>query len=780
MNDKVGHLPPELKSLVRDCVSLLGEVIKEEGGKELYQEVETIRQQMIEYRGFSEEKRQKTLKEILNKLKKQKKKKKHQIAHSFSLMMELINSCEAAYRTYRLKKSHQVQYSARQDNMMVYVLTAHPTEARTPQNIELFRRIQSVAIRILDKSGEEEYMKSIIKHNLKIAWLLPITRHEKPEVVDEANHLFSIILRPDIFDTILRGDRDLGNIRLRTWVGGDKDGHPGVDEKVMLQCLNASRKHFISILGYICRELNTDICYLNQKKLTELTNLFETTLKKLKKISAEDSSHLRALKKTLEKLDTQYQKVVGQQAPRIGKLQSIFKLFPALVIPIELREDSEIILQGLKSKKPIAIERMLIKLKEISKHSNARDYAQGFIISMCHSYEDIQNAQKMVKRALGGIDLPIIPLFETADALESSPQIVAEVLQDKNYLKQVKSKWNNHLEVMLGYSDSSKGMGVLPSRVAIAKTIRTLDFQISNEGVIPVFFHGSGGSVDRGGGSLKEQTAWWPRSALNIYKATIQGEMVERNFTSAEVSISGMNKILENFHAAKSKSGVIQIDTVIEDFSEIVKSFYIQKINDADFFHMIEAATPYSYLSALKLGSRPSKRAKAKKLDLSSIRAIPWILCWTQTRILFPTWWGVGSAWEQFKKDKAKVLSLQESYQTSSLFSSYVRVLGFTLSKVELDIFQIYLSEGQLEKSEEEKIFQEFKVEFKQACEFVKTITQEKDLLWYRPWLYDSIQLRASMINPLNLLQILGQQENDMVLVRKTIAGISSGMMTTG
>lgn len=780
MTNQISKLPIELKELVRHSVAILGEVIKEEAGLEQYKLVEKIRVQMTEYRLDNPEKRAKKLQELYIHLEKKNKSSRHEVALSFTLMLELINSCESAYRTYRLQQGERTPPKTRQENMMVYVLTAHPTEARTPMNIQLFQRIQSVLIRILDKSGEEKYLKSIIKHNLKLAWLLPVTRHEKPKVSDEANHLFSIVLRDDIFDSILRSDRDFGGVRISTWVGGDKDGHPGVDEIVMLDCLEASRVHFIRILKKISLDVQSDIRSIGDKNLKELYEQFYNSIDSCRKIKAGDAKRIALVKSTLDKLTTKYSQVVGDAAPRLKKIASIFNLFPGLVIPIELREDSEIILGGLSAKEPIAIERMLIKLNEISDGKYLRNYAQSFIISMCHSYEDIKNSTKLLNRSMGGIKFPIIPLFETAEALEDSSEIVEQILNNKSYMKLVTTKWGNHLEVMLGYSDSSKGMGVLPSRVAIAKTIRDLDQKISDRNVIPVFFHGSGGSVDRGGGSLKDQTAWWPKSALNIYKATIQGEMVERNFTSPEVAMSGMKKVLENFNRVKAKKGTIKIDKAVDIFASKVKASYVEKIKDPDFFKMVESATPYSYLNVLKLGSRPSKRAKATKLDLNSIRAIPWILCWTQTRVLFPTWWGVGTAWKESKKDKEFANSLKRSNETSFLFASYIRVLGFTLSKVDMNIFSLYLEKSDLDQSSQEKILSEFKEEYRLAVDFVQKITGHKNLLWYRPWLGDSIALRSSMIHPLNVLQILAYRENDSLLIRKTVAGISSGMMTTG
>jgi phosphoenolpyruvate carboxylase len=780
MTEIVDNLPKELKLLVNKCIVLLGEVVAEEGGKTLFTTVEGIRKEMVSYRKSSAINKDKILNSLYKKLNICDQKKQHQIAHAFTLMLELINTCETSYRTYRLRERGVAKNIKRQDNALVYVLTAHPTEARTPVNIDLFHRIQDISVRILENSSEEQYLLSIIKHNLKLAWLLPITRHEKPQVVDEAKHLFSIILRPDIFDTLIRVNRDMGQVRIRTWVGGDKDGHPGVNEKVMLQCLQCSREYFIDIFHRMSENLAKDINYLNNDELKLMLKDFFKCLDDIKKIKKNDSKRVQNLKSNIQKMDVLYHQVVGARAPRLKKLKSIIELFSGLVIPIELREDSEIIAAALLSDKKFPIENMLSTLKEICGNGSLSCYAQGMIISMCESFSDVTNAMKLFKKNVGTLSIPIIPLFETADALKNSSKIVKKILDHKEYHRQIKTKWNNHLEIMLGYSDSSKGMGVLASRLGIARTMRALDVLITSDGIIPVFFHGSGGSVDRGGGSVKEQTSWWPKSALHLYKATIQGEMVERNFSSPEVTIAGVNNVLKNLDKVKSRKGEIKLNKEMQNFSNIVESLYVKKINDPDFFNMVELATPYSYLNVLKLGSRPAKRAKATSLDFSSIRAIPWVLCWTQTRTLFPTWWGVGSAWKIYKKDKISTNNIIEAYHSSSIFSSFVRTLGFTLSKVDLQVFKLYLLKSELSKERQDIIYKEFTDEFNLACQFVFAISCERNLLWFKPWLKDSITLRSSMIHPLNILQIIGNKSNDLDLVRKTVAGISSGMMTTG
>jgi len=783
MKTKKSGLPKQLTSLVNSTVALLGDVIKEEGGDKVFKTVDSIRKEMVEYRSVSDIQKDKILQKLFTRLDKQENVDKHKIAHSFTLMLELINVCEAAFRTFKLRTQEEpLSKFSKKDSTMVYVLTAHPTEARTPENIELFSRIQKILVNILEKTAEQEYLESIIKHNLKLAWLLPVTKHEKPEVLDEAKHLFSIIFRKDIFDTLLRADRDLGQIKVRTWVGGDKDGHPGVDEKVMLECLQASRDQFILIISSIQTLFYKDLEMINNKKISELASKLNETLKTLTKLKADDSHRLETLVKQITTLSQKYEKEVGANSPRLLKLEAILRMFPGLVIPIELREDSEIIADTLKSKKPLAIERMLLELAKIAKGQDIRHYAQGLIISMCQSYSDIENTIELSNKTIGDLRIPVIPLFETSQALEDSSDIISQLLKNKEYTKNVKNTWGNKLEVMLGYSDSSKGMGVLPSRIAIAKTMRSLDDLISQNNFTPVFFHGSGGSVDRGGGSIKEQTAWWPKSALSLYKATIQGEMVERTFTSSEVTLSGIDKVLTNFKRVKTKKGKIKIDKAVEKFAFDVATSYKYKIAESKFFEMVEAATPYSYLNVLRLGSRPTKRAseQTQVLDFNSIRAIPWILCWTQTRILFPSWWGVGSSWDKIRSNRKESQELKDSYESSYLFSSYVRTLGFTLSKVDLSIFKLYLSKSSLSIREQDKVFAEFKAELKLVEKFLTFITGEKKLLWNKPWLADSIKLRSSMIHPLNILQIQGNRDSDESLVRKTVAGISSGMMTTG
>ena len=144
---------------------------------------------------------------------------------------------------------------------------------------------------------------------------------------------------------------------------------------------------------------------------------------------------------------------------------------------------------------------------------------------------------------------------------------------------------------------------------------------------------------------------------------------------------------------------------------DLTNKAYQDFVTDETFPDFVSRATPYSYLDQLKIGSRPAgSRSKNKKQF--KIRAIPWVLCWTQTRVLFPTWWGIGSAWEELdSNDKYEIMKF---YGTSSFFSSFMKILGFTLSKVELSVFKIYLEEN-LTLSEADNYFKMFSSELEKG-----------------------------------------------------------------
>src|SRR5690606_36550100 len=314
------------------------------------------------------------------------------------------------------------------------------------------------------------------------------------------------------------------------------------------------------------------------------------------------------------------------------------------------------------------------------------------------------------------------------------------------------------------------------SRWMIRKALIRIDQYLQKKKLVPVFFHGSGGSVERGGGSIKEQTQWWPKSAVDVFKATTQGEMVSRNFSNPMILRSQVEKIAAQAAVTAAKNETKSEQSLLDKFSDLVAERYRATVASDDFFDVVEKATPYHYLDVLKIGSRPSKRQTGA--DRRKLRAIPWVLCWTQTRVLFPTWWGIGHAWEQLNDGEKE--RMRDLYRRNDLLSSFCKSLGFTLAKVELGVWKTYLDHAGLDVKTKKAVYTAFEFEYVKAREFLRHVTGESELLWYRPWLGQSIYFRSSMIHPLNLIQLDALRRRDDQLLRESVTGVACGMLTTG
>ncbi len=772
MNPK--HLDPRLRELVRNSIALLGTVISRNAGPELYLKIEKLRKQMADLRVGSFQKKILKLESTYLELSSFSKEDQFTIAHSFSLMLELMNACENSFRTH-LNEKRKIQKIETYSESIYYVLTAHPTEARSPENVEVFRQVHILLVKILD--SQFDWHRDSLQNLLELAWQLPITRQRRPQVSDEADYIYSVVLNTPILDSLLEASDQVAPLHLRSWVGGDKDGHPGVNALTMKKSLELSRRRIIQYVdGLLEKTLsNLDLCP-EKIVLQKIRNLKEK-LRSLRTILESDGLKIKKLRELGQDILLTHRKIHGTLSEDLKKLSQILELFPALVIPLEFRESSEVVLLAAAGDSKLAIYKMIAQLKTISKGGDPRWYVRSFIISMASSFHHVQAGARLIRRHFKELTLPVVPLFEQNQALRDGPKVVDQMLRDSMIRKNIVKNWNGHLEVMLGYSDSAKEMGVLQSRLLISDTVRRIDRACRRHGVRPLFFHGSGGSVDRGGGSIQEQTAWLPNSTLQRYKATIQGEMVERTFSTPSILRAGIDKLANCFtEAHRPAHRQKETSKALLDFANQASHHYQETLKSPEFLEMVYRATPYKYLSFLKIGSRPTKRGKS--VSLAGLRAIPWVLCWTQTRTLFPVWWGVGTAWQQLSQKQRMVIRGQ--FKTDPLFRSYVKVLGFTLAKVELPIWQMYLRRSGLPAARVNEISKSFQNEFLQVCEFVKEMSGERNLLWYRPWLSESIHLRTTMIHPLSLLQIITLERGDSVMMRETVAGIALGMLTTG
>lgn len=776
---------PELRHLIRESVAQLGEVIKQELGQKEFNRIENIRVQMTKVRDVSNNEAFSNLSTLKKTLENISKDQRYQIGHAFSLMIQLMNTAENAYRSHRLKVNRKNKLSEIHPESITYVLTAHPTEARSSQNIAIFQKIQKLLIQILaanefeKKLQEKKQQREDLHHLLSTAWRIPIMRERSPKVKDEAETLYTQLFREQILTTLMNANERKVNFRIHSWIGSDKDGHPGVHEKTLLQSLTLSRNEILKLIQHQLLAVRATLELTSASISREPTRKIITALSRIKRLRTlkhSDAKRITEFKKELSDLVNNYDKFMGGIHPDLRTLSQLLEIFPGLVIPMELREASDVIMSRSKTKNGLAIDRMLKTVASISKGGDPRWYARSFIISMTESAAHLKMAALKQKKYLGQIILPVVPLFEEASSLAASAEIMNEVFSDEVLKNAIKTLWNSKVELMVGYSDSSKEAGVFPSRFAIAQALPRLEKVCRDHQVIPIFFHGSGGSVDRGGGTIENQTAWWPKSAANNFKVTVQGEMIERWLATPNIAERQLEKINQSATEVLKKKFFAPENEELKKFSEKISKAYRAKTTDPEFLQIVKQATPYAMMRYLKLGSRPARRTK--ELTVKGLRAIPWILCWTQTRLLFPIWWGSGSAWEQSSASQKR--ALLEAFEQNPVFNSYVKALDFTLAKVELAVFKTYLQASPLPKDLVQNISNEIEQEYSRTVRFCKTAMKSQKLLDDKQWLQESVQLRAPMIHPLNILQIIAMKNKEIDLLRLTVTGISSGMMSTG
>ncbi|MDD4974649.1 MAG: phosphoenolpyruvate carboxylase [Bacteriovorax sp.] len=754
------EIPTELKNIVYESVKILGLAIKETYGDKMFFEIEKLRHEMKKIRNTDADTVHRTLEIFYLESKKSRPLDLHQKTKAFSLMLELINTCEAAFRSFRLSSIKTCQDV--RPLGMVFVFTSHPTEARSTQFLFIMDKIEALILKALQVEIKE--VESEMFYLLTLALKIDLANNKKPDVRDEAEQIFHTVLSKNILDEQLKLKANGINVYFKTWAGGDKDGHPLVGPETMIQSLTLSRNKLLDYILIYINEYEEEMKILKQTRLISTISSFKSRLKLARKIGPKDGI-------LVNQIITSFRRIKFK-SPALDKLSHLLNLYPAIVLPLELREDHELIHAALLDPK-VTISLMLKELKKISFGVDPRGYVNSFVISMCMSSNDMLAAAQLTNKILGNLDIPIVPLFENEVGLTSSLGILTEAFEKFPFEKIHKKKWNGLFEVMLGYSDSTKESGVLPGRLMVEKTAHELEAHVLKRGLTPVFFHGSGGSINRGGGSVKEQLSWLPKSSLNLYKATIQGEMVQRQFQQPLIMRSQINKIIAEFNNFKLLK--FKHSSALSTFSKSIQSKYKSLVMDDAFQKLVQEATPYEFLNLLKIGSRPIKRTGAGKLTL---RAIPWTLCWTQTRLLLPIWWGVGSSWSELSKQEKK--DLIQDYEQSPLLQTYIKNLGFTLAKIELGVWKFHLEHTKLSPKEKIDWNDKIEKELIETQHFFKALTGNLDYLWFRPWLEQSIYFRSSMIHPLNVIQKIALERKDHVLLRETVTGISCGMLTTG
>jgi phosphoenolpyruvate carboxylase len=457
---------------------------------------------------------------------------------------------------------------------------------------------------------------------------------------------------------------------------------------------------------------------------------------------------------------------------------------------------------------------------------------QTYVISMCREVSDVLEVLLLAKEAglydpgtaIGTIQ--VVPLFETVEDLQRSKSVMRQLFDLPLYrallaggYEAVRSGGNvtsplfpltpNLQEVMLGYSDSNKDSGFLSSNWEIHKAQKSLQKIAEDHGVILRIFHGRGGSVGRGGGPSYEAILAQPGHSINgRIKITEQGEVLASKYSLRDLALFNLETITAAvIQASLLRTGFDDIEPwneIVEELAARSRAHYRSLIYEQpdfiDFFHQV---TPIEEISQLQISSRPARRPSGKK-DLSSLRAIPWVFSWTQTRFLLPSWYGLGTALQEFldKEPEEHMKLLCYFYMKWPFFKMVISKAEMTLAKVDLQMAHQYVQElsNPEDKPRFEKVFEQIAHEFYLTRDLVLKITNHEQLLDGDPVLQRSVRLRNGTIVPLGFIQIsllkrLRQSRTHVTsgiihsryskgeLLRGallTINGIAAGMRNTG
>ena len=411
--------------------------------------------------------------------------------------------------------------------------------------------------------------------------------------------------------------------------------------------------------------------------------------------------------------------------------------------------------------------------------------------------------------------LDVVPLFESADALEDCAAIIDALVADPLYRGHLLARGDRQ-EVMLGYSDSNKESGFLAANRLLYRAQEALVETARRHGLELTLFHGRGGAIGRGGGPTNRAIlAQAPGSIDGRLRMTEQGEVIAANYANPAIA----RRQLEQLTAAVVLASTAEHDArvaeagqagaaAIDELARVSEAAYRALVwEDPDFAAFFRDATPIVELSALRLGSRPAARGRRASggapgrtstpvaeppPPLVSLRAIPWGFAWSQSRLNLPGWFGLGSALEAYRSSHgdAGLDALAELYRSWLLFEAILDNAEMTLAKADIGVARTYaaLARG----ASAGRIWERIEAEHERTVRLLLRVTGRDHLLDGLPILQRSIELRNPYVDSLSELQVRllarlralppddPSRPEVLRLVQLSINGIAAGLRNTG
>lgn len=843
---------------------ILGETISHFEGEKLFVTIEKLRRLAQKTRLGNKA----AQREMEKELKSLSHAQKYKVAKAFTEFLRLANLCEQAHRIRRrehYQRSGELAQRASprdtfsrllrggvkpaairralEDVRIKLVLTAHPTEAMKPQSIRAYRDLSGLLLN-LDSHEHTPHDRRMFHREIRSIvtqlWLSGVVRDRKPTPMDEARYgleLTESILWeavPQFYHQVSAAYREaIGDmsrvsprpIRFASWMGGDRDGHPGVTAATTRKVLQESSRVAIGKYLAALKELRDIFVFDSDargKKLGEgCTKRLDAMTAKLALFRHDlfhgkpsfSSDEFMAMLEDLRK----FLKANRAEELAFNPLSELVwrvRTFGLCLLKLDIRQDAgvheTVIAEFIKGYAAMdEDERAQALVKAIKKAGKPKppkklsataqealdtlrvydefpdEFLGPYIISMAMNPSDLLAVLFLLKAAGVKQRVSICPLFETPEALANAGDVMRKLYKTPVY----KRKIGKRQEIMLGYSDSSKRSGYLNSAWGIYRLQYELTAIGRKSGVRTTFFHGRGGTIARGGGPIEPALLALPRPHLSRrIRLTEQGEAIYSKFGLPEVAQRTMELYLSGFLRAllsepqeKVAAWTKTMERLAGNSADVFRDAVYENPDFIAHYHQI---TPTEELGLLKIGSRPGRRKKSGGLD--SLRAIPWVFGWTQSRTLLPGWLGIGEAIETEIKN-GNLKTLQDMYEGWPFFRSVLDLVEMVVAKADPQVTEYYST--MLVDPSLHHLTRDYLKRLDKTKKMLVKVMKRKKILEKQPVLARSIRIRSPYVDVLNILQAhllkeyRGMKNPPADLARTlalTIGGISAGMRNTG
>ena len=725
------------------------------------------------------------------------------------------------------------------------VFTAHPTEARRRAVVTAIRRVGEQLGRLEDpRSSEAERRESMRRMTEEVdsLWRTGQLRSSQVTPLDEVRSVMAVFdetlfrVVPEIYRSLdwALGPSDAGMrpplapafLRFGSWVGGDRDGNESVTAAVTAQTIGIQAEHallaFEAATTRIGRALTVDATTTPpgadlRRRLATLRAAAPDRWAEIEKRSPSEP-HRQFLLHVAERVhatriggDEAYRSgdeliadlrcaqdsLAGGGAPRqaYGELQHLIwqaETFGLHLAELEVRQHSAIHAQALDElrakQEPSAMTGEVLGTLKAIADVQARFGAgacRRYVVSFTRGVDDIAAVYELAQRAAGKPPvLDVIPLFETVDDLRGAASVLEDMLNLAPVQRRL-AETGRRLEVMLGYSDSTKEVGPLPATLALYDAQMELTAWAKRRGVQLTMFHGRGGALGRGGGPANRAVrAQAPGSVAFRFKVTEQGEVVFARYGNAAIARRHLEQVASAVLEASAATARSQPDArfagLARDIGSAALAAYRGLVDSEGFAEWFARVSPVDELGRMRIASRPARRSQGKALD--DLRAIPWVFAWSQMRLNLPGWYGLGSG-----LDAAKLDDLRRAYASWPLFNVMLDNAEMSLAKTDRRIAARYLALGD-RPDMAARVLDEYDLTKKN----VLAVTGHTRLLEKHRVLSWAVELRNPYVDALSHLQLRAlralrakgtsprERAHAERLFLLTVNGVAAGLQNTG